>query len=108
MTMQSHKRQSVLMSKLARQASLNRAIHYIPELDDLPGIAVILVVIFHARKNPAVWFTPFPFLHSVLNVGPTGVDLFFVLSGFLITSILLSTKFAAKLLFLVVLCAARP
>jgi peptidoglycan/LPS O-acetylase OafA/YrhL len=70
----------------------NRAIHYIPELDGLRGIAIILVVFWHARPEPAIWFTPLPFLSTMLEIGPSGVDLFFVLSGFLITSILLSTR----------------
>ena len=78
---------------MAREASQgNRAIHHIPELDGLRGIAIILVVLFHARVDSAAVFAPLPFLHTALGLGSTGVDLFFVLSGFLITSILLSTK----------------
>ncbi len=70
----------------------NQAIHYIPELDGLRGIAIILVVLFHAGIPPAANFNPLPFLYNILTLGSSGVDLFFVLSGFLITSILLSTK----------------
>ncbi|MFN2493964.1 MAG: acyltransferase family protein [Pyrinomonadaceae bacterium] len=51
---------------------------YVPELDGLRGIAIILVLIHHQ-------LTPFS-----LSAGFLGVDLFFVLSGFLITQILLS------------------
>jgi len=54
----------------------------IPELDGLRGIAIALVVMRHYVHHP-----------SLLLLGPqwgwTGVNLFFVLSGFLITSILL-------------------
>jgi peptidoglycan/LPS O-acetylase OafA/YrhL len=78
---------------LLREASHeNRAIHYIPELDGLRGIAIMAVVLFHARPEPASLFNPLPWLYTLLGLGPTGVDLFFVISGFLITSILMSTK----------------
>lgn len=51
----------------------------IPELDGLRGIAIILVILSHNYFHLGV-FT---------NYGWIGVDLFFVLSGFLITDILL-------------------
>jgi peptidoglycan/LPS O-acetylase OafA/YrhL len=49
----------------------------IPELDALRGIAAIVIVVFHVR-----------FLESAPALG-TAVDLFFVLSGYLITTIIL-------------------
>lgn len=55
-------------------ASISR---YIPELDGLRGIAIIAVLLHHQ-------LTPFS-----LSGGFLGVDLFFVLSGFLITGLLL-------------------
>lgn len=54
--------------------------HY-KNLDFLRGIAVLLVVFFH-----------FPVESLQLHFGWIGVNLFFVLSGYLITRILLSTK----------------
>ncbi|MEY4383202.1 MAG: hypothetical protein RI995_744 [Bacteroidota bacterium] len=56
----------------------------IPALDGLRGIAIALVLIFH-------WFPTNHWVNVVPN-GPIGVTLFFVLSGFLITQILLDKK----------------
>lgn len=60
--------------------------HHIPALDGLRGIAVLLVFIFHSI-GPLL--TP---MGAIGYLGWFGVDLFFVLSGFLITSILLRAK----------------
>lgn len=55
----------------------HKSLPYRPALDGLRGIAVAAVVIYHVAP-------------SVLRGGWLGVDLFFVLSGFLITSLLLT------------------
>lgn len=60
---------------------------WIAELDGLRGIAVLLVAIHHFRPLP--WF-PEP-VRAALGLGWVGVDLFFALSGFLITGILLDS-----------------
>lgn len=60
---------------------------YIPELQGLRGIAVLAVFVFHC--HPRLKGTPF---YSTTRWGWAGVNLFFVLSGFLITSILLETR----------------
>jgi|SRR5579871_1545905 len=59
----------------------------IPELDGLRGIAILLVVLFHfnAAFAPSWRFAQF------FQIGWIGVDLFFVLSGYLITGILLDS-----------------
>lgn len=61
---------------------------YIPELDGLRALAVILVLLVHfgpqADIGSGLW--------RLESIGWVGVDLFFVLSGFLITGILLDTR----------------
>lgn len=66
----------------------------IKELDGLRGIAVVLVMALHLFKR-AAYFTEHPVLETFTTfttVGWVGVDIFFTLSGFLITSILLKSK----------------
>src|ERR1700736_685060 len=57
----------------------------IPQLDAVRGVAVLMVLMIHASENH-------PYMHRLFSNGWMGVDLFFVLSGFLITGILLDTK----------------
>jgi peptidoglycan/LPS O-acetylase OafA/YrhL len=66
----------------------------IGELDGLRGIAIAMVVIFHyfqitlvARPGSAI-----AYLQAAARLSWTGVDLFFVLSGFLIGGILLDSR----------------
>jgi peptidoglycan/LPS O-acetylase OafA/YrhL len=67
----------------------------IPSLDGARGLAVLLVMLYH--------FSPFlaqarelGLLESAFAFGWSGVDLFFCLSGFLITGVLLSSKGASN------------
>lgn len=64
--------------------SFKYAAGHVPELDGVRGLAVLMILIYH--------FGGFFPLSLVANAGWVGVDLFFVLSGFLITGILLDTK----------------
>lgn len=58
----------------------------IPQLDAVRGLAVLLVLVHNTDRYPSLH------LHLISDNGWMGVDLFFVLSGFLITGILLDTK----------------
>jgi peptidoglycan/LPS O-acetylase OafA/YrhL len=61
--------------------------NYIEEFDCLRGVAVLSVMLYHATTNAST-----PMLKALGMYGLFGVDLFFVLSGFLITGILVRTK----------------
>ncbi len=66
-----------------------------PRLDGLRGIAIIMVMFFHlASFQPASRIDKL--FHRLTQYGWTGVDLFFILSGFLITGILLDAKGAPR------------
>jgi peptidoglycan/LPS O-acetylase OafA/YrhL len=69
------------------EGTVNTQARRIPQLDAVRGIA-ILVVMFHNERDAL----PSLHLQTVFASGWMGVDLFFVLSGFLITGILLDAK----------------
>jgi peptidoglycan/LPS O-acetylase OafA/YrhL len=60
---------------------------HIAALDGLRGIAIVLVLLHQFDPSPAATIA-----ELLLGVGWIGVQLFFVLSGFLITGILLDTR----------------
>jgi len=65
----------------------------IPELDGLRGFAILQVISIHYFYNPTANLPAgLHFLQSFFALGWTGVDLFFVLSGFLIGGILLDVR----------------
>jgi peptidoglycan/LPS O-acetylase OafA/YrhL len=72
------------MSTQVDRSNAPVSLTYVPQLDGLRGFAVALVVIYHCQYLTAGWGPrPFP-------GGFIGVDLFFALSGFLITAGLIS------------------
>jgi peptidoglycan/LPS O-acetylase OafA/YrhL len=73
------------------RADDSRSLPHFPALDGLRGVAVLLVVVYHS------WLMPIAdgldhIATSLAALGWSGVQLFFVLSGFLITGILLDSK----------------
>jgi peptidoglycan/LPS O-acetylase OafA/YrhL len=68
---------------------------YVPGLDYLRGLAVLLVVLYHGLYWSDNGVSHYKIVGTFLGAtvfGWLGVNLFFVLSGFLITGILLDTK----------------
>lgn len=64
----------------------------IPELDGVRGVAILMVLVWHyytAQTGPAEPLSLAAALRSVTELFWSGVDLFFVLSGFLIGGIIL-------------------
>lgn len=84
------------MDEVNQTWELERADKRIDELDGLRGVAISTVLVYH-------WFvienrTLLPgYTYTLGQLGWTGVDLFFVLSGFLIGGILLDNKAAPNL-----------
>lgn len=65
---------------------------HINQLDGLRAIAIVMVLWVHTGVYFLLRDASSSFLNSFVLNGRSGVDLFFVLSGFLITGILLDTK----------------
>src|SRR5436190_7212620 len=65
---------------------------HIPALDGLRGLAIILVLLFHFTPEGGGRTLIGTVTRWVSQLGWCGVDLFFVLSGFLITGILFDAK----------------
>jgi len=84
---------TVTMDRSAGEVDRSLERGHILALDGLRGIAILLVVACHFVSNLGItadgWAWP---LVAFAHGGWTGVDLFFVLSGFLITGILIDAR----------------
>jgi peptidoglycan/LPS O-acetylase OafA/YrhL len=84
---------TVTMDRSAAEVDRSLEKGHILALDGLRGIAILLVVFSHfvsnLHLNAGGWAWP---LIAVAHAGWAGVDLFFVLSGFLITGILVDAR----------------
>jgi len=72
----------------------------IPELDGIRGLAILLILVWHYFAVPLLWGPILGSYHPLANATLgwlwSGVDLFFVLSGFLIGRILLEQRGAPR------------
>lgn len=66
--------------------NITNNIRYMPQLDGLRAIAILGVLPVHFLSHSDIW------LHAYIDTGDLGVKLFFVLSGFLIGSTLLTAR----------------
>lgn len=91
-----------MLLQLKRYLSMPRSPSQLPQLDGLRGIAILLVLFRHAAKpfysegSPMLPLGGYDFATPLIN-GWVGVDLFFVLSGFLITQHILTRRSDGKL-----------
>ena len=65
---------------------------HIPILDGWRGLAILMVMVHHTVSAEGQTSRMARAIHNVAHAGWCGVDLFFVLSGFLITGILLKAR----------------
>ena len=65
---------------------------HIPELDGVRGLAILVVTLYRFSRDLPTDTRLGAVLHDALTLGSRGVELFFVLSGFLITGVLLDAK----------------
>jgi peptidoglycan/LPS O-acetylase OafA/YrhL len=77
----------------ARSATTGAAFSgHLPALDGVRGLAILMVLLFHFVAQTTATNAVEAGVNKVLSYGLLGVDLFFVLSGFLITGILYDSR----------------
>src|SRR5882724_4805758 len=85
-------RENLKVYALPREVSPLASRGRIPVLDGLRGIAILLVLLYHGLFTIQFESVPLVRLSAIGKLSGSGVDLFFVLSGFLIGGILLDVK----------------
>jgi peptidoglycan/LPS O-acetylase OafA/YrhL len=76
-------------------AALSPASHHIDALDGVRGIAILMVLLYHFGVEAVKVLNIDTWLYRPCDLGWLGVDLFFVLSGLLITGILHDSRHRA-------------
>lgn len=86
--------ESVDLAESDGLTSATPSVHFqrLASLDGLRAIAFLSVFAFHLGKIPGYKRGPILFFNEAINWGFLGVDLFFVISGFIITTLLLDEK----------------
>jgi peptidoglycan/LPS O-acetylase OafA/YrhL len=85
---------SVRVPRLRPDADAGSVQKWMPPVDGVRGLAILLALLFHYAPTFNTGILPEHLVKTVAQAGWTGVDLFFVLSGFLITGILLDSSSA--------------
>jgi peptidoglycan/LPS O-acetylase OafA/YrhL len=80
------------MPRLRGDSSGDGKSGHLPVLDGIRGLAILLVTAYRFDIGPDYSQLPGSLLFQILRHGDVGVQLFFVLSGFLITGILFDAK----------------
>ncbi len=80
------------VSSLPVEIATSEKSFYISELDGLRGLAALVAIFYHYLTGPGIAWHPIARLVTLLEVVPLNLDSFFILSGFLIGSILLRHK----------------
>lgn len=81
---------------MAEPTDFHPARRHVPALDGVRGLAILAVMAFHFTLRMPDGTSGDRLVHRVLGAGWAGVDLFFVLSGLLITTLLLDAKGAPQ------------
>src|SRR5262249_4967476 len=76
---------------------IRRSTRYLPELESLRGLAIVLVYAFHTDAYMRVFVPKEASLaYAFVRAGHTGVDLFFILSAFLLSLPFLRQAYGGK------------
>src|SRR5947208_1572724 len=91
---QTHREKGVVMTGKESSVAVPRPGVHVPALDGVRGVAILMVLVLHFTTDGGI--APTIALDRLFcrlaMLGWMGVDLFFVLSGYLITGILYDTK----------------